>query len=715
MTEDPKLWWSAAEIAEAGLPDMPTTKAGVQKLAERLRWQSHPTFSRRRSGRGGGWEYHRALFPEAARLRLVSQDPTPTRPDDAVDRPERAEAWARFEALPDKPKAEAARRLNIIQQVEALELAMIKNTAVYTAGIKNKVAPRTIWNWLYMIEGVAPEDRLAYLAPRHRFVRRKPTAIECDPEFLDYLKSDYLRPEAPSFTSCYRRAMRVAEANGWASLTEPTARRRLDAEVSEAAQIYARKGLEALKRLYPAQRRDRRALAPLEAVNADYHKWDVFVQWPGHDLPVRPQMCAFQDIFSGRILSWRIDRTPNKWGVALALGDMIDRFGIPEHVLLDNGTEFANKFLTGQVPNRNRYQVRDDDITGLLVAMGCEVHWATPYSGQSKPIERAFRDLCDSVAKDPRFAGAYTGNRPDAKPENYGARAISLDDFLAVIAEGIEEHNARPGRRSDACRGRSFIETFDTAYATAPIRKATPEQTRMWMMGAEGLRAHSRTGEISYQGNGYWSDWMHTIAGRKVTARFDPANLWEGLHLYGLDGSYLGHAACRERKGFFDIEEGRAHAKARTSWMNAEKAAAKAARKLRAAELGQALDDTTPEPRKVPEAKVVKLPKVRQVGSKRPAQLPKVDAAADAAHAKFVEHATKTASDFGAHRAKRLASSTQDDSLTRYRDALELRARIEAGERISSERRRWLDGYETTPEFRALKQMHEAHGEQFLG
>ena len=49
--------------------------------------------------------------------------------------------------------------------------------------------------------------------------------------------------------------------------------------------------------------------------------------WPGGEI-VRPQMVAFQDIHSGRILSWRVDQTPNKVGVQLALGDMIERLTI---------------------------------------------------------------------------------------------------------------------------------------------------------------------------------------------------------------------------------------------------------------------------------------------------------------------------------------------------------------------------------------------------
>ena len=49
----------------------------------------------------------------------------------------------------------------------------------------------------------------------------------------------------------------------------------------------------------------------IEAVNADGHKWDVFVSCPSGEV-VRPAMAVFQDPCSGMILSWRVDLGENK-------------------------------------------------------------------------------------------------------------------------------------------------------------------------------------------------------------------------------------------------------------------------------------------------------------------------------------------------------------------------------------------------------------------
>lgn len=697
-----RIWWTAEELAAAELPDMPGTKRGVNMIVERFNWRGQAGLARRRAGRGGGWEYHWTLFPARAQRALVTRA-TAARVEVAPPAPvDRDAAWAAYERASTDAKDRAKLRLAAIQAVEALEVGgSTRHLAVQAVARQHGVSPRSVWSWLALLEGVETADRLAHLVGRHGTAERQSTRSECDPEFMDVLKSDFLRPAAPSFSTAYRRAVKIAAQNGWSVLTETTARRRMDREVSQPAQVYARKGLDALKRMYPPQTRDRRALEPMEAVNADFHKWDVFVRWSDGEI-IRPQMVAFGDIFSGRVLSWRVDRTPNKATVGLALGDMIERFGIPQHMLLDNGREFANKWLTGQAETRNRFKIKDDDIQGVLVTLGVTIHWATPYSGQSKHIERTFRDMADAIAKDPRFDGAYTGNRPDAKPEDYGARAIDLETFLSVVAEGIEEHNTRTGRRSDTARGRSLVETFDAAYATTPIRKATAEQQRLWLMGAEGLRPNRTTGQISFMGNKYWSPWLHDVAGKKIIARFDPADLWAGLHVYGLDGRYLGRVDCQDKSGHFDVAEGSAHNKARRQWMKAEKVSAEAHRKYRAAELGQLLDAAAPPPVAPVAAKVI-----QPLFGQRPAPKPAADPAAEAAQEALI-------ADFGQARAAR-APAPEDEALGRFREALELEARLAEGEAIRPDRQHWLTGYQGQPEYQAYRQMLETHGVEIFG
>lgn len=699
VLEPQRIWWTASELAEAKLPDVANTQKGVELWVKRINLRSHPDYARKRAGRGGGWEYHWKALPARAQRKLLSEAKSPVE----TTAPERGEAWQWFEGLPETVQDKARARLRVIQAVEALEGQEGRYMAVDAVARMEGVSARSVWNWLSLIEGVRRDDRLPYLAPRHRAAKRKNTREEVDPDFLDWVKSDYLRLARPSFSTCYRRAVRVAQAKGWAISPERTIRRRYKEQVSRATEVLARYGLDALKRMFPAQVRDKSALRAMEVVNADYHKFDVFVRWPGEALPVRPQMVAFQDVYSGRILAWRLDLTANSCGVMLAAGDMIEDWGIPDHVVLDNGREFASKLVSGGAKTRFRWKVLENDIPGLFVSLGCEIHWATPYSGQSKPIERAFRDMCDAISRDPRFEGAWTGNTIDAKPENYGNRAIPLEEFQRIVAEGIEEHNLRQGRRSEVAWGRSFAEVFEESYATSPIRKATEAQRRLWLMGAKGLRGNSRTGELVFRGNKYWAPWMQELAGQRVIARFDPADLWDGLHLYTLENEYLGHAPARKKGGFMSVDDARRTARDRAAWMKAEKAAVAAHRKMTARELGADLD-AVPQPVAAPslEAKVV-----RPVFDKRRNSEP------EAPRADLSDAQAAVVADLQTRRAQPVDQG--ESEIERFKRALELESKRDAGEALTPEQERFLTMYAQTSEYRAHKRMLEDFGVSYLG
>ena len=476
--EPEQLWWTADQLAASGLPEMPGTRQGVNHMAGERAWRAQPKCSRKKAGRGGGWQYHWSVLPDQTRKALLMADaPAPD------SKPDRGQAWATFERLPDTVKTTARQRLNIIQAVELMQSAgATKVSAVDAAIMGTKFKPRTVFDWFKMIEGVAIADRLAYLPPRHRLAARKAPKSSNVRDFLDHIKSLYLREEPATFKESFRIALRMAKAEGWDTLTERTAKRRMELEVPHVTRVFLREGVAGLMRCYPAQIRDRSGLHSLEAVNADCHKIDVFVRWPDGTVD-RPQIVAFQDLYSNKMLSWRVDHNPNKVMVMAAFGEMVETYGIPRDCLFDNGHEFANKWLTAGAKTRFRFKVREDDPLGVLPLLGIKMHWATPAHGQAKPIERGFRDFANNIALDPRFAGAFTGKNPMAKPENYGSRAIALDKFLQVVDEKVAEHNARQGRLTKVANGRSFDDAFAESYAVAPIRKATQEQRRLWMFG----------------------------------------------------------------------------------------------------------------------------------------------------------------------------------------------------------------------------------------
>ncbi|WP_065322683.1 transposase domain-containing protein [Tritonibacter mobilis] len=690
-------WWSAAEIADARLPDLPTTKRKVNQRAKVEGWDRQPGKIRRRKGKGGGLEYHYSLFPIRARLSLIAQpaeEPEPKRSREA--------AWADFDSLNANAKSKAELRLQAVRLTAECEGAgMTRSAAVAAVALRVDASEKSIWNWLSLIEGVTEADWLAYLAPKPTGGRGKVAPL--DPEFFALIRSDWLRLEGPSLTSCYDRAKRVAKQEGLPIAPIHRVRKAIKETISKPTEIFLRKGAEALRRYYPHQDREKSALSALECICGDYHKFDVFVRWPGEALPVRVQGVFFSDIYSGKILSWRLSLTANSHTVQLALGDLIERYGIPQAALLDNGREFAAKVITGGTETRFRFKVREDDVPGLLPMLGVKVHWATPYSGQSKPIERAFRDLCDRVAKHPAFEGAYTGNKPDAKPENYGNRAVPLEEFIAVLTEEIEDHNAREGRRSEIAFGRSFNQVFEASYKSRPIRKATEEQRRLWLMGAEGLNASAKNGELKLMGSRYWAEWMYRIAGQKVVGRFDPDNLHAGLHVYDLEGQYIGHAACVKRGNFLGVEDARELARKRSQFMRAAREEARASREYSASEIAARLraagQDLQPDA--LPEAEVIQLVTPHD-------KAPKTPRLQQTSHDQ--DHENRLEAQIARLEDRRKPQPDDDDPELQFNRCIELEQLDAEGHPLTEEQRNFMQDYQRSAQYRSFLRMRKALG-----
>ncbi len=602
-------WYCAAELA--GLPGLPGTERRTRSKANAEGWRSRP-----RPGRGGGREYAFTSLPAPTQAAIALREsraahavedcsPAPPTP---LSREAIESAWARYERAPDALKDVAKRRLRALYAVDALHtsgLPLMQARGEVAAQMQREGvrggSPQSLCRWAGDVAGVDRAYWLALLLPA--YAGRTATA-DIDPAAWDIFKADYLRLEAPSSASCYRRLVRIAARHPeW--LTLPALRtfeRRIEREISPQVLTLARQGEEALMRSYPAQERDRSLFTALEGVNADGHMWDVGVTFPDGSTG-RACVVGWQDLYSGKILAWRIGQTESSDLVRLAFCDLVRGYGIPGNVWLDNGRAFASKYLTGRTPNRYRFGVKEEDPVGIITALGVQVHWVTPYHGQAKPIERAWRDLCANIAKHPAFAGAYLGNNVTNKPENYGSRTVPFDEFVRVVESEIHAHNARDGRRTKVCDGRSFDEAFAQSYAISPIRKATSEQLRTLLLAAEAVTANRTDGSVHLAGNRYWCEALARHKGQRLVLRFDPMQLHGGVHAYQLDGEYVGEAQCMVSVGFADTNASREHARGKAQWRRAAKQQLEAERRMEAAAVAAQLPDVAaPE---LPAARVI--------------------------------------------------------------------------------------------------------------
>ena len=284
---------------------------------------------------------------------------------------------------------------------------------------------------------------------------------------------------------------------------------------------------------------------------------------------------------------------------------------------MDNGKAFASKKISGGAKSRNRFKIREDEISGLLTTLGIEAKFTTPYRGQAKPIERAWKDLAQEISLHPSMDGAYTGSNPQAKPHNYGARTVTLEEVQRLTENRVAEHNARTGRNSKIANGRSFDQTFEESYNSHAhlIRRPTADQRSLWLLATHQLTARKPDGRIEYLGNRYWNVALNGWIGKKVTFRFDPDRLHDPIKVYDPQGRLICDAKCIDDAGFTSMADARSRMREEKEFLNASKAFLAARDLLKPSELGALALGKKPERPEPSKAVVTRMATTKASGN----------------------------------------------------------------------------------------------------
>jgi len=595
-------WYALSELA--GLPGVPGTPQKVRLKAKREQWES-----RRRSGRGGGLEYAFQSLPVETQAAILASEAGPASTASAKPTKgpaDRESLWSTYDRKPQTLKDRAERRLKALLAVEAIIASGGKKTvAAEQVAATFGESRATIYRWQKLVAGADRSDWLALLVPSYT---GRTARAEISEEAWQYFKAQFLRAEAPTVATCYHWTKEAAKTHGWKLPSERTFQRRVR-EIPASIRVLARGSEEELMATQPSIQRSVANIHALQWINGDGYKHNVFVRFPDGTID-RPKTWFWQDVRSRMIVGFRTDRTEHSDVIRLSLGDVINRFGIPEHATIDNTRAAANKWLTGGIKNRYRFKVREEDPDGIMKQLGIQVHWTSVLDGkghgQAKPIERAFGqgglgEYCD---KRYELRGAYTGPNPSEKPDNYGSKAIDFDQFVAVLADAVRQWNEKEGRRTEVCAGRlSYKAAFEESYRASGhmIRRATAAQQRLWMLMAEAVTVHRDSSiQLSISAgpdgrNRYGSDGLIDYIGRKVVVRFDPARLHEEVHVYQLDGRYIGPADCIHAAGFGDTGAAREWARNRKAKIRATKDQLASEKRMTALEAERYTPQPTPE------------------------------------------------------------------------------------------------------------------------
>jgi len=693
--------YSGEELA--GLPGMPGTSRRVRSTAVTQQWPS-----RARAGRGGGREYPLSCLPVETQAALAAQLVGAAAANDAAPAGDaRAEALgAVFDSKSDAVKNKARAALAAVREYHALRARGFTHKAVVEAVCReHQLSAATLWRFTAAVKGEPEHLWLFMLCPGYT---GRTSNAEMSAEAWEALKADYLRRERPSAASCIQRLKDAAPARGWSIPSTRTLLRRLE-KLPRVVKAMQREGTTAAKALYPAQQRLKAALAALDVINGDGYKHNVWVRFPDGEV-VRAKTWFWQDVHSSRIIAWRTDKTEHTDVIRLSFGDVVEQYGIPNQVLLDNTLAAANKTMSGGIKHRFRFKVREDEPLGVFALMNVGVIWATPGHGQAKPIERTFGvgGVGEYIDKAPEFAGAWTGASPVDKPEYDGkTKTIELADLTRVIAREIAAFNAREGRRGAVHQGRSFDQVWEQSYSSLTPRRATEAQRRLWLLATEPIKTSTRNGEFTLDAgrvvgervaNRYWHADLIDYAGKAIVARFDPARLHEGVHVYTNDGRYIGFADCVQAAGFNDQNAGREHSRARSTFQRAIKTAAAAEVRMSVLDVAKAYaaagPSTIPAPA-APRDNVVVRGEFRD-----PLQRPVLPAAPDTA-----EEAAAMQAELETAAPRRVVPI--DDPERNYKRWYQLDGRAQSGEALTDAEAEFYRSYKDSAEWRSMERMAE--------
>jgi len=540
----------------------------------------------------------------------------------------------------DIERARALMRLAAVERSETLFASgLARADADAGAAEEAGVSTSSVAGWRRRVREADASTRAAALLDGSRSGRPRQAWSSDGAEILwTHFLTDYLRLERPEATAAWRRTQRIAASKGWTMPPLAAFVRRLKREVSVPERVRGRDGASAAMDLAPHQTRTVAGLLPLAIINGDGKKHDVQVRLPSGRVG-RPHVWYWQDVWSRRILAFAAGEAETAHIIQVSLHEVIVTHGVPGKVVIDNTRAAGAQALTG---GRNRKRNRSADpaseLPGTLSLLGIACSTTTVDRdaagrgvgrGRAKPVERAFGDLCTKIDTDPRLSGAYTGRSPQDRPETHRMRVASWDTFLAVVGACVAEHNARPGRASEAAAGRSLDATFAQGMAGVVVPRLGADQARLLLMTAERVViARDGTFRVSADHapgrarNRYHDPVLVERSGETLVARYDPGRLHDPVLVHDGAGRFVVRAACLMPVGFDSLVAAQDYGRARRRTEKAARTALEARRDMDAllCDLGKA-SPVSPAP-VAPVAPVAQPAAVRLVTGKGLPEMP---------------------------------------------------------------------------------------------
>jgi len=435
-----KQWFTIQELA--GLPGLPSTERGINKLASRESWESQ------KKAFGKGYEYHISNLPAEARHAIEAQrvaDLLPTITHRAINICGKG-------AYTHKQRETADARATIIRAIEEMNAQGITKQAAITTlltqaetGALEVINPvldkalRLTKDTRGRGNGPYPSARSLkrWLSPANKDLAPKARQELIIPAWAETFLRCYQRPEKPTVEHAYR-----AFTEKWPENTPSIhAVRRFLKKMGNVSREQGRMGQRELKNILPFVRRSFDQLVPGDIYSADGHTFDAEVSHPLHGRPFRPEITTFIDIATRRAVGYSVDLAESSLAVLDALIDSCQK-AVPAILYVDNGSGYCNALLK-------------DQSVGVLARLGTEISHSLPYNSQARGvIERVHQTLWVDGAK--QIAG-YIGKDMDreaallhhklsrkAIKANGKTHLMGWDDFIKFCNDRIDFYNTKP-------------------------------------------------------------------------------------------------------------------------------------------------------------------------------------------------------------------------------------------------------------------------------
>lgn len=373
---------------------------------------------------------------------------------------------------------------------------------------------------------------------------------DIQPEAWDAFLYFYLQEAQHPMMKCYeymKLLLREDHPDLVADLPSYTTfTRRVKSDIPEAVEVLGREGQKAFRdRCAPYIRRTYESMASNEWWIADNHTFDVITQGDNGQRH-RLHLTAFFDARSGIFTGCYVTLNPSSQATLIALRKGILKYGIPENIYVDNGSEFLTFDIGGRGHRKRKPKDGQErfEPPPVFERLGVKMTNALVRNAKAKIIERRFRDVKDHLS---RLFDTYTGGNVLEKPERLKGvlknGEIPLDStFTEAVEELLDWYfNQQPyGGEVIADRGKPRQQVYNENLYTK--RVAGAEDLSLMLMRSARPQKVTRRGvhlDIAGQRLDYWNDDMlMNLLGKQVYFRYDPDDLSE-VRVYDLEDRYI--------------------------------------------------------------------------------------------------------------------------------------------------------------------------------